>query len=70
MKLLSEGLEDRYLSQLYSGLLASEARHHQSYLDLAVAESSDEEVYTRLRELALHEAKVLSVPGEAIRLHS
>ena len=70
MKLLAEGLEDRYLSQLYSGLLASEARHHQTYLDLAVAESSHSVVYERLQTLSAHESAVLAVPGPEIRLHS
>ena len=70
MKLLADGLEDHGLSRLYAGLLASEARHHQTYLDLAVAESSQEVVYGRLSELSAHEASVLAVPGPEIRLHS
>jgi len=70
MKLLAEGLSDPKLAQLYAGLLTSEARHHQTYLDLAVAEASEEDVYRRLAELAEHEASILSVPGPDIRLHS
>ena len=70
MQLLSEGLEDRELAQLYSGLLASEARHHQTYLDLAIADSSKEAVNHRLKELSEHEAQILTLSGEPIRLHS
>ena len=70
MKLLSEGLADRELSQLYAGLLASEARHHQTYLDLAIADSSSDTVNRRLCELADYEALVLQTEGEPIRLHS
>jgi len=70
MKLLAEGLEDPALAQLYAGLLASEARHHQTYIDLAVLDASEAEVYARLEVLAQHEASVLAVPGAEIRLHS
>lgn len=70
MKLLSEGLEDRELATLYGGLLASEARHHQTYLDLAIADSTVETVNHRLAELAKHEARVLEMQSESIRLHS
>ena len=70
MKLLSEGLEDRELAKLYGSLLASEARHHQTYLDLAIADSSAEVVNCRLAELASHEAGILQSSGEPIRLHS
>jgi tRNA-(ms[2]io[6]A)-hydroxylase len=70
MKLLAEGLEDPGLSQLYAGLLASEARHHQTYIDLAVLDASETVVYARLDQLAIHEASVLAVPGDEIRLHS
>ena len=70
MKLLAENLKDRPLAQLYSGLLASEARHHQTYLDLAIAETSVADVQARLTVLSAHEAQVLAKPGTDIRLHS
>src|SRR5690242_7366662 len=37
MKLLAEHLDDAALRALYASLLASEARHHQSYVDLALS---------------------------------
>jgi tRNA-(ms[2]io[6]A)-hydroxylase len=70
MQLLAEGLTEPDLSKLYSGLLASEARHHQAYLDLAVAEVGEAELAERLAVIAAHEASVLADPDEAIRLHS
>ena len=70
MKLLSEGLEDPQLARMYSSLLASEARHHQTYLDLAATQVSEEEVYARLDQIGEHEARVLETPGPEIRLHS
>lgn len=70
MKLLAEGLQDAELAQFYTGLLASEARHHVMYTDLARNYFPDDEVADRLRELARHEAQVLSTPGPEPRLHS
>ena len=55
---------------LYDSLLASEARHHATYVELArVCVGVDEAVLqARLRELAVHEAEVIRVrePG---RMH-
>jgi len=70
MKLLSESLEDAELAQMYAGLLASEARHHQAYLDLAAMQISEDEVYARVAEIGVHEAAVIAKPGDEIRLHS
>ena len=72
MRLLSEGLVDREpaLAALYKGLLASEARHHRSYLDLAEALFPADEVRARLEVLAAHEADVLATPGPEPRVHS
>jgi tRNA-(ms[2]io[6]A)-hydroxylase len=70
MKLLSESLEDVELAQMYAGLLASEARHHQAYLDLAAMQIPEEEVYARVAEIGAHEAAVIAKPGDEIRLHS
>ncbi|MEE2645397.1 MAG: tRNA-(ms[2]io[6]A)-hydroxylase [Myxococcota bacterium] len=72
MRLLSEGLVDREpeLAALYRGLLASEARHHRGYLDLAEALFPKDEVAERLRVLAAHEAEVLATPGPEPRVHS
>ena len=70
MKLLAEWLEDAELRALYRGLLASEARHHQTYVDLAVAFAPQIDVRRRLRELAEHEAAVLAASPEMPRMHA
>lgn len=71
MRLLAEVLDDPALVKLYRGLLACEARHFDTYLDLARTEdlAPEGELLARLEQLAAHEAAVLrETPGE-IRLH-
>lgn len=70
MKRLSEGLDDLDLRELYRSLLASEARHFQVYVDLARKLVPTEDVSTRLRELAEHEASTLVGEDEPVRMHS
>lgn len=71
MKLLSNGLpEDPELASFYGSLLASEARHHVLYTDLACAFYPESEVRGRLKELALHEAEVLAEASYPVRMHS
>ena len=70
MRLLAEGLEDPELARLYRGLLASEARHHATYVSLALARFPRAEVDARLDVLAAHEAKVLSEMPSEHRMHS
>ena len=72
MKLLSEAFVDydQDLARLYKGLLASEARHHSTYVDLAMGLFETEEVRQRLNDLAIHESDVLSQPGSELRMHS
>ncbi len=70
MKRLAEGLADPELATLYKGLLASEARHFQTYVDLALEHFPEAEVRQRLAELAAHEARVLVGSGEPPRMHS
>ncbi len=55
-KLLAEAVDDPSLRALYSGLLESEARHHGSYLELAVQASDESSARGRLLELAKSEA--------------
>jgi len=80
-KLLALALEERSESELaafYRGLLASEARHHQAYVDLALraAEAAAEGrvgapgVRARLDELAVREAAILREPCALVRLHT
>ena len=72
MKLLSEALvdHDSELSELYRGLLASEARHHSLYVDLAQQLFDPEETMTRLKALATHESVILKTPASELRMHS
>ncbi len=60
------------LTKLYRGLLASEARHHQSYVDLAieVAETPASAVMHRLETMAQAEAHALVTAQGVARLHS
>lgn len=70
MKLLAEALEDHELAEFYKGLLASEARHHRLYVDLARRLASEDEVRARLHELAQSEAEILTEPAPFVRLHT
>ena len=70
MKLLAEGLKDPELAKLYAGLLASAARHHQTYLALAATQIPMSEVYARVDEIAVHEAAVIAAPDDLVRLHA
>ena len=72
MKLLAEALIERdpELSELYRSLLASEARHHSLYVDLALQLFDDAEVKRRLHELAAHEGALLQHPEADLRMHS
>ncbi len=70
MKLLAEALEEPTLKELYTSLLASEARHHQTYVDLARTIELREDIRGRLQELAEHEAAVLAASPEMPRMHA
>jgi len=72
MTLLAGALDDPALKKLYRGLLACEARHFDTYLDLArgLDLAPEGELVQRLHELAAHESAVLHGPPEAPRLHA
>ena len=70
MKLLADALPDRALGEFYRELLAAEARHFHTYLDMAMSFTERGQVWQRLRALAVHEAAVLIEPCDALRLHS
>jgi len=70
MKILSEHLEDKVLRDLYLGLLACEARHHGTYVELASQIFDREAVMQRLEALALHEASVLAMAPLEARMHN
>ena len=69
-QLLAESIPEPRLAKLYAGLLASEARHHGMYLELADQLCAREVVRARLRELAAAEAEILSQPCSIVRLHT
>ena len=70
MKQLAEGLEDAELRALYAGLLGGEARHHATYVDLAMADFGRQDTLDRLAELAQHEAEVVARMPNMVRVHS
>lgn len=70
MQLLAAALADPALAKLYDGLLASEARHHGIYLDLATRLAEPTLVRARLAELAQCEAAILSEPSKLSRMHT
>ena len=71
MKRLSEELRDPELRALYKDLLASEARHHHGYVDLAGQFFGREVARARLKELAAAEADILAgAPRDVVRMHT
>ncbi len=60
------------LSKFYTGLLASEARHFEHYLEFAKNEVdvSEADFNIRLEELKALEAKLISEPDDQFRFHS
>jgi tRNA-(ms[2]io[6]A)-hydroxylase len=60
------------LGKFYAGLLASEARHFEQYLNFAREEVdvSDEAFDARLGELKEIEARLISSPDTQFRFHS
>jgi tRNA-(ms[2]io[6]A)-hydroxylase len=75
MKLLSIAFldSDPELAELYRSLLASEARHHNLYTDLASQRFDRDVVMARLAEMASQEATVLSElasEDRPMRMHS
>lgn len=76
MKILAEAFQpdgpspDPALARLYSGLLASEARHHHIYVDICNRAFGREQTAARLKELAVHESCVISEPDSIVRMHS
>lgn len=63
---------DPELAALYQSLLASEARHHATYVDLArtLGLVPEAELRARLHELAEHEARVVAHAPMEPRLHN
>jgi tRNA-(ms[2]io[6]A)-hydroxylase len=70
MQLLAGAVDDPGLAALYRGLLASEARHHETYVELARGLAPAAEVRGRLAELARHEAAVIAAAPPVPRMHT
>lgn len=71
MKLLADGLAqpEPELAAFYRGLLASEARHHALYVELADTLFERAEVRARLDAICAHEAAVLAELPPTARMH-
>ncbi len=67
--LLAPRLQGR-MAALYAGLLASEARHFESYLALAGAKEEAEALEARLAELRAVENELATFPDTELRFHS
>lgn len=65
---LAERLDDD-LGRLYRGLLASEARHFEVYLDLAQA-CAEEPIERRIGQLLAVEEQLVTEPDTELRFHS
>ena len=70
MRLLAEALGASPVGDLYRSLLASEARHHRCYVELAERLAPEPDVRARLGTLAAHEAAVLAAVPPLARLHA
>lgn len=75
MQRLAEALEavgtsEAKLARFYRGLLASEARHHGLYMELACELVTPKEAHARLETLAAMEAQAILEPTTRVRLHS
>jgi tRNA-(ms[2]io[6]A)-hydroxylase len=70
MKLLADAVPDTDLATFYRGLLASEARHHARYVELAATVLPEVEIRARLKDLAHHEAAVLAAAPKIARMHT
>jgi tRNA-(ms[2]io[6]A)-hydroxylase len=68
--LLRDSLADRELADFYGSLFESEARHHSTYVRLAKEFLPEEDVRTRLAELAAAEAAIITAGEDQPRMHS
>lgn len=68
--LLAEHVQDPELAAFYASLFESEARHHTTYVRLAQHYAPQNEVMSRLDELAAAEAAIVDVGEELPRMHS
>jgi len=67
---LAQHVQDTELAEFYGSLFESEARHHTTYTRLAKHFGKDDEVMSRLDELAELEAEIIKRGEEKARMHS
>ena len=67
---MADHVDDQELATFYRSLFESEARHHTTYTRLAKHFADEQEVMTRLGELAAEEAKIIEAGDELPRMHS
>ncbi|MEX2027214.1 MAG: tRNA-(ms[2]io[6]A)-hydroxylase [Pirellulaceae bacterium] len=68
--LLRQHVKDRELADFYGSLFESEARHHSTYVRLANLFAGEEQVHSRLNELAAEEAEIIARGDPLPRMHS
>jgi tRNA-(ms[2]io[6]A)-hydroxylase len=68
--LLAKELPDRELAEFFGSLFESEARHHSTYVRLAKAFASEDEIRSRLEELSAAEAAIIAEGDPVARMHS
>jgi len=68
--LLSKHVDDPELAKFYGDLFESEARHHATYVRLAMHFAGEDEVKNRLHELAELEAEIVDRGDVLPRMHS
>ncbi|SEL36903.1 tRNA-(ms[2]io[6]A)-hydroxylase [Atopomonas hussainii] len=61
---------DAELAKFYAGLLESEGRHYQGYIELARLYAEGEDVEARIAEIRAEENRLISTPDEQFRFHS
>jgi tRNA-(ms[2]io[6]A)-hydroxylase len=69
-QLLANAVVDDELAGFYRGLLASEARHHRIYVELACNLAPEDAIRQRLVELAAIEAEILAEAPPWCRMHT
>jgi tRNA-(ms[2]io[6]A)-hydroxylase len=68
--LLKDRLRQRELADFYGSLFESEARHHATYVRLAMLFAEPQAVTARLEELAAAEAEIIDRGDPLARMHS
>jgi tRNA-(ms[2]io[6]A)-hydroxylase len=68
--LLADHVQDEELSGFYRSLFESEARHHTTYVRMAIHFAPDDVVKKRLQELSALETEIIAKGNPLPRMHS